>query len=119
MKIRIEEIHSKNMFPGLIMGKPKKGEYEKSLKEMEEVLGNYIPIHNISKTEWKQITKEYGSYGHISGVKVSIKEGYDNYDFSLIFNFYPELESLEDVIKKSVESIDWKNKSFKWDDGDL
>lgn len=125
MKIRIEEIHSKNMFPGLIIGKPKDGHYEKSLKEMEDILGKDIPIHNISKTEWRQITKStgkefgYGSFGHITGVKIRIVEGYDNYDFSLIFNFYPELETLEEIVRNSIELIDWRNNSFKWDIGDL
>lgn len=125
MKIRIEEIHSKNMFPGLILGKPKEGHYEKSLKEMQDILGDNIPIQNLSKTEWRQITKStnkkfgHGSWGHITGVKIRITEGCDNYDFSLIFNFYPELETLEEVVKKSIELIDWKNNSFKWDVGDL
>lgn len=44
MKVKIEEIHSKNMFPGLIIGKPRDGHYEESLKEMEEILGSDIPL---------------------------------------------------------------------------
>jgi hypothetical protein len=126
MKIKIEEIHSKDMFPGLIMGKPKDGHYEESLKEMEKILSDDIrPIHNISKTEWKQITKStgekygYGSFGHITGVKISIVEGDDNYDFSLIFNFYPGLETFDEALKNSIQLVDWKNNSFKWDIGDL
>ena len=125
MKIKIEEIHSKNMFPGLIIGKPRDGHYEESLKEMEEILGRDIPIHNISKTEWRQITKStdkelgYGSFGHITGVKIRIMEGYDNYDFSIIFNFYPELETLEEIVRNSIELIDWRDNSFRWDAGDL
>lgn len=121
MKIKIEEIYSKNMFPGLIIGKPKDGDYDISLKNIKDLLGNDIqyPIQNLSKTEWKQITENYGSYGHIAAVKLRIVEDYDNYNFSIIFNFYPEIERLEKVIKRSIDSIDWRNCSFKWDIGDL
>ena len=125
MKTKINEIHSKKMFPDLIAGTPREGMYQKSLNEMIELLEDDIPINNISEPKWVNIKKStdntfgYGSYGHITGVKLQISEGYDNYDFSLIFNFYPELENLKDVVNKSVKSIDWKNNSLKWDAGDL
>ncbi|MFW6226303.1 MAG: hypothetical protein ACOC3V_05040 [bacterium] len=125
MKIRIEEIYSKNMFPGLIIGKPKDGDYEKSLNQMKEMLGEDLPIHNTSEVKWKQIKETtngefgYGSWGNITGVKIRIVDGWVNYDFSIIFNFYPEVEKLEDIVNDVVDLVDWKNNSFKWDDGDL
>jgi len=125
MKVKINEIYSKKMFSGLIMGKPKKGMYDKALKEIKQFLGNDIPLINISETKWLDIKKStkdkigYGSWGHITGVKIQIKTEFDNYEFSLIFNFHPEIEKLEDVINKSINLIDWKNNTLKWNAGDL
>lgn len=125
MKLKINKIYSKNMFPDLILGEPKSGMYERSLEEIKNLLGDDNPIINISEVKWvviKESTKNkmgYGTWGHITGVDIQISEGFDNYDFALIFNFYPELEKLEDVINKSVELVDWRNNSFKWDAGDL
>jgi hypothetical protein len=125
MEVKINEIYSKKMFAGLIMGAPKEGMYEKSLDEIKHFLGDSNPITNLSKTKWLSIKEStenkmgYGSWGHITGVKLTISEEFDNYDFSLIFNFHPELEKLEDVINKSIDLVDWRNNSFKWDAGDL
>lgn len=125
MKVKINEIYSKKMFDGLIMGNPKEGMYEKSLEEIKQFLGDENPVINISSVKWMDVKKStkneigYGSWGHITGVKLQISEEFDNYDFSLIFNFHTELEKLEDVINKSIELIDWKSNSIKWDDGDL
>jgi len=98
MKVKINEIYSKKMFDGLLMGKPKEGMYEESLEEIKKFLGDESPIINISAVKWVDIKKTtknemgYGSWGHITGVKLQISEEFDNYDFSLIFNFHPELE---------------------------
>jgi len=125
MKVKINEIYSKKMFAGLIMGKPKDGMYEKSLEEIKELLVDDIPIINLSKTKWLDIKKStknevgYGSWGHITGVKLQISDDFDNYEFSLIFNFHPELEKLEDVINDSIKLVDWRNHSLKWGAGDL
>jgi len=128
MKVRTEEIHSKKMFPGLIMGAPKDVMYEDSLDEMKQLLGDSTPVINLSKIKWTQISQTisgkkfklgYGSWGHLTGVKVSITDDDGNYDFSLIFNFCPETEKLEDVINSTIDKVDWKNMSLKWDAGDL
>jgi hypothetical protein len=125
MKIEIEEIYSRNMFPGLIMGKPKDGMYQKSLDDMKELLGDHYPITNNSEVKWTQIKESngkefgYGTWGHITGVKCRIREGDDNYSFSLIFNFCPEIENLEDKLTEEVSKFDYKNNSLKWDIGDL
>ncbi len=76
MDIRIEEIYSKRMFPGLMAGRPKDSQYEKSLKWIEGILGKDIPIFNRSKIGFKQIKETtdieigYVSYGHITGAKI-------------------------------------------------
>lgn len=118
MRIRIEEIQSKKMFPGLIIGKPKQESYEESLAMMKNSFKENRFIHNLSKVEFKN-EGDYITYGNITGVKIRIVEGYDNYDFVIIFNFYPGLETLENSINSALESIDWRNNSFKWDIGDL
>ena len=125
MKIKIEEIYSRSMFPSLIMGKPKDGMYEKSLEGIKKLLPNYNPIINVSEVKWvvlyngdgKQLG--YGTYGHITGVGIEISEGDDRYSFSVIFNFVPEIEKLEDKIQSVLEQIDWKDKVLKWNIGDL
>jgi len=117
-KIRIEEIYSKDMFPGLIIGKPKVGMYEKSLAEIKKFLGGHLPITNVSETKWTMLGG-YGSWGHICGVKIQISDGDDRYSFSVIFNFLPEKQQLENRINEVLSEIDWKTNSLKWDIGDL
>lgn len=119
MKIVIEEIISRNMFPGLILGDPTQNLYNQSLEDMIADLGTRLPIHNLSRLEFRKLTDKYGTWGHITGVKIRIVEGWDNYEFSMILNFYQELEQLEKVIRDSIDSIDWRNNSYKWDIGDL
>ena len=125
MKVTINEIYSKKMFSGLIIGKPKEGMYQKSLDEIKQFLGNDVPIINISEIKWENIqetTKNkfgYGSWGHITGINLRVRKEPNNYEFSLIFNFFPELEKLEDVIHKSINLVDYENNSLKWNDGDL
>ncbi len=86
--------------------------YDKSLEEIKHFLGDVDPIINISFVKWmdiKESTKNeigYGSWGHIAGVKLQIVDESDNYHFSLIFNFHPEIEKLEDVINKSIGLVD-------------
>jgi hypothetical protein len=119
MNIRIKEIYSFEMFPGLIIGKPKDGMYEKSLDRIKGMLGS-DPIFNLSEVKWIQFKdKGYGSWGHISGVGVSILDGYDVYDFSIIVNYYPELDSIESIIKYAIDGVNWREGSNKWDIGDL
>ena len=128
IKKTIELIYSESMFPGLMMGKAKEGEYENSLNKMEKFLkekNSSSPIFNCSALKWtilketKGLELGYGSYGHIAGVILTISEGDDRYSFSIIFNFLPETEKIEDKIEECIDSIDWKNASFKWDIGDL
>lgn len=133
MKITIKEIYSVEMFPGLIIGKPKDGKYDESLLKMKTLLSNDDypddnPIINISEIKWTEIGYNkitdkkklyYGSWGHICGVKIQISDGDDRYNFSIIFNYLPENENLNNKIEKIISEINWKEKSFKWDIGDL
>lgn len=127
MKIEIEEIYSRGMFPGLIMGKPKDGMYQKSLDDIKEFLSvwDHIPIINMSEVKWVQMKDTegndlgYGTWGHITGVKCRIIECEDNYSFCLIFNFFPEIEKLEEKLMEMVSKFDYHNNSFKWNIGDL
>jgi hypothetical protein len=125
MKIKIEEIYSRTMFPGLMMGKPKDGMYEKSLEGIMKLLPDYNPIINVSEVKWVNFYGDdgkhlgHGSWGHITGVGIEISEGDDRYSFSVIFNFVPEIEKLEDKIQVVLDQIDWRSQSVKWDIGDL
>lgn len=127
MKIKIEVVHSKEMFPGLMMGKPKDGMFEKSLEGIKKLLPNYNPIINISEVKWTHLVDTdyskgiigHGTWGHITGVGLSITDGEDFYDFSVIFNFVPEKEKLEDAIHDAINKVDWKNLAHKWDADDF
>lgn len=124
MKIKIEELYSKNMFPNLIIGKATDNEYNISLSNMQKLLNDNNTI-NISEIKWTQLYDNdgkslgYGSYGHICGVKIQISDGFDRYDFSIIFNYLPENENINEKINKIISEINWKENSFKWNIGDL
>jgi len=128
-KIKIEEIHSKEMFPGLLIGKPDDENvrelHEKSISNIKKLLGDNYPITDISKVEWTQITETkskdelgWGTWGHICGAKIQVAEGDDRYSFSAIFSYAPEKTHILDSITKVLDEIDWKNNSIKWDIGD-
>lgn len=124
MDIRIEEIYSKKMFPGLLLGKAENIEYEETLSTMKTLLGNLEPIIIISELKWTQLTNSdgkslgYGTYGHLTGIKIEIADGDDRYSFSVIFNYLPEKENLNDKINQVISEIDWKENSTKWDISD-
>lgn len=135
MKLKILEIHSKEMFPGLMLGKPKDGMYEKSLTKIIKLFGietpdisdipniNNVPVFNLSGVKWEDIYDNgkysgYGTWGHITGTEIEISDKYDIYSFIMIFNYYPEKEKLEDKVSQVINEIDWENKSFKWSIGD-
>lgn len=125
MKIKIEEIHSKQMFPTLIIGKPKIGMYEASVKDMENLIGNDYPIINLSKILWVQLVNSdsekfgYGTYGHICGIKIQISKDDERYNFSVIFNYIPETENLNEKINQVVSNINYKETSLFWKISDL
>lgn len=115
MNIQIKEIHSKH--------KPE--EYVKSVNNMTSLLGDKAPITNLSEIKWTKLvetTKDvigYGSYGHMCGINITICDDDDRYTLSVIFNYLPEKENLNDKITEIVSTIDYKNNSDKWDIGDL
>ena len=123
--MKIEEIYSKEMFPGLIMGKPKDGMYDSDLSEIKTLLGDSLPIINTSAVKWTQLTEwdgkkmGYGSWGHLCGVKVQLSEDGEMYSFCIIFNYLPEKENLNEKIDKVISESNWKELSLKWNVEDL
>jgi len=99
--------------------------YEKSLEGIMKLLPDYNPIINVSEVKWVNFYGDdgkhlgHGSWGHITGVGIEILEGDYRYSFSVIFNFVPEIEKLEDKIQVVLDQIDWRSQFVKWNIGDL
>lgn len=125
MKIKINKIHSETMFPHMIMGKPKDGMYEESLENIKKLFQGNLPIFNLSIVKWAQLVESskdeigYGTWGHIAAVELDVAEADMRYSFIIIFNFYPEVESIQQKITEIVSTFDYHNNSFAWNIGDL
>ncbi len=122
--LKYEDIVMMKMYSGLLMGKPKDGALERELEKItNKVLDDESPITNLLETKFTNVgTKhnmKYGTWGHVAAVKCVINENYNNYCFTLIFNIVPETENFNDKVNEILESFDYKNNSYVWDDGDL
>jgi len=128
MKIQIKSIYSQLMFPGLIMGRANEVLVE-DLPVFQEILALLNPhpqssLINDVKIEWTQFEGEsFGSYGHICGVNAQINDDesdkYTMYTITVMFNFLPETESLQEKLKEVLIRNDYKGNAFMWDIGDL
>jgi hypothetical protein len=126
MEIRINEIYSRKMFPGLIMGKAKLTDFAKSLEEMKERIEiKEFPTINTVELRWTDLLDNdgkrlgYGTYGHIAGAQIEIVEGEEYYNFCIIFNYIQEIENLNEKINKIISEVNWKQLAFNWNIGDL
>lgn len=119
MKLDIKEIYSKEMFTGLMLGKPKDRMYEKELQEIKEYLTiEEDPIFNFSETKWyRSATSNTGTWGHLTAVRCEIAEEDERYSFYIIFNYLP-LGDMRSIITDLVSKIDYRNDAFKWNIAD-
>lgn len=125
MEMRIKNIYSREMFPGLIMEKPKEGQMEMERARMLDIVKPFHPVLDISQQKWTVLHDSdgkslgYGTWGNLLCAQINIFEDGMNHTFWVMTNHVTETQRAEDVIQDAVSRVNWKDESYKWDPGDL